>query len=87
MTLRSLEMFSEYDPGIYLPWISPTPLLMVVAREDHLTPAGFAIAAFERAHEPKKLVILPGGHFEAYTKGFEASSSAARDWFVEHLTG
>ena len=31
-TLRSVEMFREYEPGTYLPWISPTPLLMVVAR-------------------------------------------------------
>jgi hypothetical protein len=30
-------------------------------------------------------VILPGGHFDAYTVGFEASSGHARDWFVRHL--
>ena len=29
VTLRSVEMFMEYEPGTYLPWISPTPLLMV----------------------------------------------------------
>jgi uncharacterized protein len=80
-----MEMISEYEPGVYLPWISPTPLLIVVAREDHLTPSEFAIAAFQRANEPRKLVILPGGHFDAYVKGFEASSSAARDFLVEHL--
>jgi fermentation-respiration switch protein FrsA (DUF1100 family) len=85
VTLRSVEMFTEYEPGVYLPWISPTPLLMVVAREDHLVPAELAIAAYERAHEPKKLVILPGGHFDAYTVGFEAASGVARDWFLEHL--
>jgi hypothetical protein len=26
-----------------------------------------------------------GGHFDAYVKDFAAASSAARDWFVEHL--
>ena len=87
VTLRSVELFTEYEPGTYLPWISPTPLLMVVAREDHLTPADLAIAAFERAHEPKKLVVLPGGHFDAYVKGFDGASAAARDWLVEHLMG
>jgi hypothetical protein len=35
--------------------------------------------------EPKKLVILPGGHFDAYVKGFEAASVPARDWFTQHL--
>jgi hypothetical protein len=35
---------------------------------------------------PKKLVMVDGGHFDAYTgAGFEVSSGAARDWFVQHL--
>ncbi len=41
--------------------------------------------AYERALEPKKLVLLKGGHFDAYVKSFDEASSAARDWFVEHL--
>ena len=85
VTLRSVEMFTEYEPGTYLPYISPTPLLMLVAHGDHLVPAELAIAAFDTAHQPKELVILPGGHFDAYTKGFEASSGQARDWFSRHL--
>ena len=85
VTMRSVEMFTEYEPGSYLPYISPTPLLMVVARDDHLVPAELAIAAFERAVQPKKLVILPAGHFDAYVEGFDEASGAARDWFVEHL--
>ena len=85
VTLRSVEMFTEYEPATYLPWISPTPLLMVVAEGDHLTPTDLAIAAYERAGEPKRLVILPGGHFDAYVDGFDEASGAARDWFVEQL--
>jgi len=85
VTLRSVEMFTEYEPGAYLPFISPTPLLMLVARGDHLTVSDLAISAFQTANEPRKLVILPGGHFDAYVKGFEAASGPARDWFVEHL--
>jgi len=85
VTLRSVEMFTEYEPVGHLPYISPTPLLMLPAIGDHLTPADLTIAAFEQAREPKKLTILPGGHFDAYVKGFEPSSAQARDWFVEHL--
>jgi fermentation-respiration switch protein FrsA (DUF1100 family) len=85
VTLRSVEMFTEYEPGTYLPWISPTPLLMLVAERDHLTPAELAIAAYERAGEPKRLVILPSAHFDAYVDGFDEASGAARDWFSEHL--
>ena len=85
VTLRSVEMFTEYEPGTYLPWISPTPLLMCVAENDILTVADLAINAFESAREPKRLVILPGGHFDAYVDGFELASGAAVDWFTQHL--
>jgi fermentation-respiration switch protein FrsA (DUF1100 family) len=85
VTLRSVEMFTEYEPGAYIEWISPTPLLLVVAAGDHLVPADLALKAYARALEPKRLVLLPGGHFDAYVKDFEAASTAARDWFVAHL--
>jgi fermentation-respiration switch protein FrsA (DUF1100 family) len=85
VTLRSVEMLMEYEPASYIARISPTPLLMVVAAQDHLAVADEAFAAYHQALEPKKMVILRGGHFEAYVEDFEIASSAARDWFVEHL--
>jgi fermentation-respiration switch protein FrsA (DUF1100 family) len=57
-----------------------------VAAGDHLTPTDLALEAYQRAREPKRLVLLPGGHFDAYVKDFETASGAARDWFREHLT-
>ncbi|GAA4711748.1 alpha/beta hydrolase [Pseudonocardia yuanmonensis] len=86
VTLRTVEMLGEYEPEAYIARISPTPLLMVVAREDHLTPAHLAIDAYERAREPKALEILPGGHFDAYVDDFDLAGTVARDWFVRHLT-
>ena len=86
VTLQSVELFTEYEPGAYIEYISPTPLLMVVAAGDHLTVADEAIAAYGRALEPKKLALLRGGHFDAYVKDFDTASGATRDWFVEHLT-
>jgi fermentation-respiration switch protein FrsA (DUF1100 family) len=86
VTLRSLELLQGYEPGEYLKLISPTPLLMVVAPNDRLVAGELACAAYESARHPKKLVLLPGGHFDAYRgRGFELSSGAARDWFMEHL--
>lgn len=86
VTLRSLEYFRGYEPGDYVPRISPTPLLMVVAPGDRLVDGGLALRAYETAVAPKRLVTVEGGHFDAYTgAGFEVSSGAARDWFVEHL--
>lgn len=84
-TLRSVERFAEYQPGAYLRLIAPTPLLMCVAADDVLTPTKIAIDGFQEAREPKKLVVLPGGHFDAYVNGFEISSAVQLDWFRQHL--
>ena len=86
VTLRSVEMFTEYEPGDYLPRITPTPLMVVVAAQDHLTVADLTTAGFSRAHEPKELLVLPVGHFDAYVgEAFRVSAPAQRDWFLEHL--
>ena len=85
VTLRSVEMFTEYEPGCYVRFISPTPLLMVVALGDVLTVADLALAAYERALAPKRLVTLAGGHFDAYVDEFEAASKAAVEWFTQYL--
>ena len=85
VTLRSVEMFMEYEPGAYLAHVSPTPLQIVVATGDVLTVADQAIAGYERALHPKRLVCLKGGHFDAYVAGFEQASTAASSWFKEHF--
>jgi fermentation-respiration switch protein FrsA (DUF1100 family) len=84
-TIESVEKFIEYSPAVYLPRVSPTPFLMMVAESDVLTPTDLAIAGFAKALEPKKLVILPGGHFDAYVKGFPQSSSNAIGWYQQWL--
>ncbi len=85
VTLRSVEMFLGYEPGAHIAHISPTPLLMVVALSDHLTVADQALEAYEKALQPKKLVAMDGGHFDAYIAGFDTAGGEARDWFLAHL--
>lgn len=85
VTLRSLEMYSEYEPGSYISRIAPTPLLMVVGKEDVVTLTDEELMAYNQASEPKKLVLIEGGHFAPYIEQFEPSAHAARDWFVQHL--
>lgn len=89
VSLESMEAFLEYDPAGSIHLISPTPLLMVVGAEDTLTPTDMAIAAYERAREPKKLVVMEGGkHFDAYTEpGLSQSAPPAVEWFERHLMG
>ncbi|RBI58579.1 acetylxylan esterase [halophilic archaeon] len=85
VTLKTVEMLREYAPINYIDRISPTPLLMIIAEQDHLAVADKAFDAYEEAREPKDIVTLDGGHFDAYVEKFEESSGPARDWFVEHM--
>lgn len=85
MTLRSLDLYRAVDNAKFLPWISPTPLLMIVALADELAPPDLALTAYQTALEPKKLVLLPGNHFDPYGPQFALTSNEARDWFTRHL--
>jgi hypothetical protein len=55
---------------------------MIVGLADHLTPADLALVAYERALQPKRLVTVRGGHFDAYGNDFATASAAAVDWFL-----
>lgn len=86
VTLLTMEFFRGYEPRAWIPMIAPTPLLMIVSPLDRLASGQLATQAYETASHPKKLQLVAGGHFDAYTgPGFEVTSAAARDWFVEHL--
>ena len=83
--MRSVEYGFGYEPGAYIGMISPTPLLLIVAIQDHLAVSDLAIKAYEQAFEPKKLVLLPGGHFDAYVEEFDQASGPACEWLATHL--
>jgi uncharacterized protein len=85
VTVRTIEYVFGYEPGAYIGLISPTPLLLIVSMKDHLAVSDLAIAAYERACEPKKLALLPGGHFDPYVEHFDQAFEQARDWFRAHL--
>ncbi|MEJ2864332.1 alpha/beta hydrolase [Actinomycetospora flava] len=86
VTLSSMELLRAYEPGAWIRLVAPTPLLIVAAPGDHLADGRQVLAAYEEALHPKKLVSLPGGHFDQYSgTNFDRGSAATRDWFVEHL--
>jgi uncharacterized protein len=85
VTVRSNRAARMYEPGVWVGRVSPTPLLMVVALNDTITVTDLALAAYERALEPKRLQLIGGGHFDAYVAGFSEASGAARAWFREHV--
>lgn len=85
ITLRSTRQARMYEPGAWIARVSPTPLLMIVAQDDRLTVTDLALAAYERALEPKRLALLSGGHFDPYLGQFAKAEAAATNWFREHL--
>lgn len=85
VTIRSTRAARMYEPGAWLPRVSPTPILLIVALGDTITVTDLALGAYERALQPKKLVTIPGGHFDPYLGQFSRSSGAATEWFLEHI--
>lgn len=85
VTLRSVEFSRSYNPGAYISYIAPVPLLMIVGKTDYVTPTDLALQAYSSALEPKKLELLEGGHFDPYVKYFSTSSTEATQWFMKHL--
>lgn len=85
VTLRSIEYSRTYNPGTFISLVSPKPLLLLVGTDDKVTPTDLALKAYEKALEPKKLVLIQGGHFDPYIKKFDIASKEAIEWFSEHL--
>ncbi len=85
VTVRSGRLARMYEPGVWISRVSPTPLLLVVAMADDITLTDVQLRAYECALEPKKLVMIHGGHFSPYLEEFPCASSAALSWFKQHL--
>jgi fermentation-respiration switch protein FrsA (DUF1100 family) len=85
VTVRSTRWARMYAPGDFIERVSPTPLLMIVADHDHIAVTDLALQAYERAFEPKRLVMIKGSHFDPYLDEFETVSGAAIHWFKAHL--
>ncbi|MFE4756489.1 alpha/beta hydrolase [Streptomyces mirabilis] len=85
ITIRSNFAARMYEPGAWISRVSPTPLLLVVAKHDPITVTDLMLSAYERALEPKQLQLVDGGHFAPYLSEFATASGAARDWFTRHL--
>jgi poly(3-hydroxyalkanoate) synthetase len=60
--------------------------LIILARNDAITPAESIRSAFARAGEPKRLLEIDGGHYAIYRgHGADEAGQAATEWFTEHL--
>ncbi|WP_216910293.1 alpha/beta hydrolase [Nocardia noduli] len=85
VTVSSIDKFQSYAPESFVRRVSPTPLLMIVADQDTLAPAGIALESYAEALEPKQLELISGPHFAVYDDQFERASHSARDFLLAAL--
>ncbi|WP_280459143.1 alpha/beta hydrolase [Nocardia carnea] len=86
VTLSSVDKFQSYAPEAFVSRVSPTPLLMIVAEQDTLTPTEIALRSYAEALEPKQLALVPGGHFAVYEEQFDRAAGVACDFLRHRLT-
>jgi hypothetical protein len=86
ITVESLEKIREFDPASHIHMIAPRALLVIAAEEDNLIPLKTVKDSFEKALEPKDLIIYPILHFDIYKAPWQSkAANAAIDWFKMHL--
>lgn len=86
LSWETAEKTMEYKPIDMVDRISPRALLLIGAEKDTICPIEGYQKLYERAKEPKKLVVLPIPHYEIYAgKWFEESSRLALEWFDRFL--
>ena len=83
---ETIEKTLEYKPIEVIDRIAPRALLLIGARDDDLCKIEGYEKLYDRAREPKKLVVLPITHYEIYGgKWLEESSRLAVEWFNRFL--
>lgn len=84
-TLRSKELRMGYEPIDFIGRIAPTPLLLLAVTRDSRSPTQEQEDGFNRAREPKKLVLIDGGHYSVYDTTRPQAIAEALGWFGQHV--
>lgn len=58
----------DFEPLDHIDKVAPRYLLMVGSRQDEMVPMDSALALFERAKEPKKLIWYDTGHMALFDR-------------------
>lgn len=73
ITLESMQALYEFKPDEEVHKIAPRPLLVIHAKDDHEFPFNHVKSMFDRAGEPKELVIVEdAGHLDWIDPAFPA---------------
>lgn len=83
--LSMVDPLLSYAPGRAAVGLT-TPLMVVAVENDATTPTDHAVAIYEAAVGPKKLVLQRNtSHYAAYAKYADVVIPLMVDWFREHL--
>jgi hypothetical protein len=77
-----------YRPIDVVGRISPRALMLICVEGDAVTPEDHAVALYERAGDPKRLVVQTGTtHYAAYERYRDVVNPMIVEWFQRHLVG
>jgi fermentation-respiration switch protein FrsA (DUF1100 family) len=85
--LEYVDETLQFAPEWVVDKIAPRPVLFITTDDDRLVPPQESIELYQRAGEPKKLVVLEGyGHYEVYMEpAFSAVMQATVAWYRQWL--
>lgn len=86
--LASADAILAYRPIDVVDRIAPRAAMFICVEHDATTPEDHAVALYERAGAPKRLVIQTGTtHYAAYATYRDVVNPLIVDWFMRHLVG
>lgn len=86
VALISAEAIMAYRPIDLVERIAPRALMLIAVEGDAVTPEDHAVALYERAGTPKRLVLQTGTtHYAAYAQYRDLVNPQIVDWFSRHL--
>ena len=85
--LRSAEYILDYKPIELVKKIAPRAVMIIGVENDATTPTDHAIALYEAAGQPKKMIMQRHTtHYAAYEKYGDTVTPEIVDWFRKHMT-
>ena len=86
MPLQCAEAIIEYSPEEVVHKIAPRGVLFIAVENDAVTPESQSMTLYEKAGEPKKLVIFrQTTHYGIYNDYFNEVAANVVDWYNRHL--
>ena len=87
LPLEYIEETLQFHPEWVVDKIAPRPILFITTDDDRLVPPEESQALFDKADEPKSLIVLRGfGHYEVYTEpAFSQVMAPTVAWFERFM--